>query len=407
MAGFKNTARQLGDTALTLITLILTLNFTTLRRLMRVNSLFDADRIVANFSDMRGMFFNVSLPVHSANPLELPDNPCAMPDSFEFRGTVSSFADWQANRSVTAMVVLKDGTVAYEEYFAGTSAEDLRISWSVAKSFLSAAFGIAVDKGLVKSLDEQVTDHVPTLIGTPYDGSTIRDVLNMASGVAFNEDYLDYNSDINRMGRVLALGQSMDTFACSLKAKARPAGSARRYVSIDTHVVGMVLTAIAKRPAADFLADEVLRPMGLEADPYYLTDANGVAFVLGGLNLCTRDYARFGLMFAQDGRLNDVQIIPRDWVRQSTSSNGLPPSEDVPMDEAALGYGFQWWLPPNAVKGEFFALGIYGQYIYVNQPLQTVIALNSADRDFKDGEGRVTLENLAMFRAIAAEMADA
>ena len=405
MAGIKNTAIQVGDTALTLAKLVLTLNFVKLRRLLKVNTLFDEANIVGNFSGMRELFFNAPMAVRSDTPSSLPASPRNMPAEFVFRGKTTAFADWLEQRKVTAMVVLKNGELAHEDYFRDTSPKDLRISWSMAKSFLSACFGIAVGEGLLNSLDEPVTNHVPRLKNTTYDGCPVRDVLNMASGVDFNEDYLDYNSDINRMGRALALGRSMDDFAGSLKHRARAPGTRRKYVSIDTHVVGMVLRAITGRSAADYMAEKLLTPMRLEADPYYLTDGLGVDFVLGGLNLCTRDYARFGLLFAQGGRLNNEQIVPADWVKQSTTSNGLPPAEDIAPDEAALGYGFQWWLPPQATKGEFFALGIYGQYIYVNQTLKTVVAINSADRDFKEGDGRVTLENLAMFRAIVAKMA--
>ncbi len=384
---------------------LLAFNWSKLQRLMRVNSLFTAEKIVGNFSDMRGMFFNTEMPVKSANPTPLPNNPRAMPASFTFRDDTQSFADWQTARSQTAMVVLKDGQIAYEAYFKGTDETHRRISWSMAKSFLSAAFGVAVADGLIPSLDAPVTDYVPTLTGSAYDGATIRNVLNMASGVKFNEDYLDFNSDINKMGRVLALGKSMDGFAEGLSEKARPPGSRRQYVSIDTHVLGMVLRAATGKPVPEYLAQTILKPLGLEADAYYLTDGYGTAFVLGGLNMRTRDYARFGLLMAQNGQLDGKQIVPADWVAQSTANSAPEPSEmDEGTDNGTLGYGFQWWLPPNATAGEFFAIGVYGQYIYVNQPKNVVIAINGADRNFRDDDGRITVTNIAMFREIVKSL---
>ena len=163
----------------------------------------------------------------------------------------------------------------------------------------------------------------------------------------------------------------------------------------------MVLRKITGQPVADYMAKKLLKPMGLEADPYYLTDGLGTAFVLGGLNLRTRDYARFGLMAAQDGWLNGQQIVPKDWMRRSTQDNAPVPAPIISPDERVLGYGYQWWLPQDAQEGEFFAVGIYGQYIYVNRPQKTVIAVNAADRDFKDGDGRILLENMELFRKIA------
>jgi len=219
--------------------------------------------------------------------------------------------------------------------------------------------------------------------------------------IQFNEDYLDFHSDINRMGRVLALGGSMDAFAASLTIRAWEPGSLRRYVSIDTHVLGMVLRRITSVPVSTYMTDHLLRPLGIEADPYYLTDGLGTDFVLGGLNMRTRDYARFGLLFANNGRLNGRQIVPADWVAQSTA-NSAPVTAPVVLDyDATLGYGFQWWLHPEATEGEFFALGIYGQMIYVNQPLKTVIAVNQADLKFRENLER----NLTVMRKITETLA--
>ncbi len=223
-------------------------------------------------------------------------------------------------------------------------------------------------------------------------GVSIRSVLNMASGVQFNEDYLDFNSDINQMGRVLALGQSMDTFAAAITARAAPAGTEWRYVSIDTHVLGMVIRGATGREIPDLVSEKIVAPLGLEAEPYYVTDGLGEAFVLGGLNLRTRDYARFGQLFLQDGAANGLQIVPADWVTASTR----------PTAPGGVGYGYQWWIPEDATEGEFMAKGVYGQYIYINRPAGVVIAVNSADRAFtQDG---VEIVNITTFRAIAADL---
>jgi len=401
MDGFRNKiATALGGIWI-IASLLLRLRFGTLRRLMRVNSLFTAPRIVGNFSNMRDMFFHLDMTAASHPASILPQAPASLPDSYSFEGNSQTLNAWKAERAVTAIVVLKNGAITHEEYLSGSHAKDRRISWSMSKSLLSASFGIALADGLLTGLDDPVTDYVPALKGSAYDGVTLRHIMNMASGVAFNEDYLDYHSDINRMGRLLALGGSMDDFAAGLKARDWQPGRFRRYVSIDTHVLGMVLRRITGETIPAYMTRKLLKPLGIEVDPYYLTDSTGTAFVLGGLNMCTRDYARFGLLFANAGALNGRQIVPADWVAQSTANTAPMPAPTLTKYDAMLGYGFQWWVPPDPMPGEFFALGIYGQYIYVNRPLETAIALNGADRNFKEGAGRITHLNLAVLRTIA------
>ena len=357
-----------------------------IKRLMAVNSLFSEEHILTNFSHMDAMFFSTPLDVPDASASKLPTEPRAMPNGLD---------KWVTDRSVTAVVVLKDGSIAHESYYQDTSPEDLRISWSVAKSFLSALMGIVVEEGDIASIDDPVTKYAPNLVGTAYDGASIRNVLNMASGVSFNEDYLDFNSDINKMGRVLAMGGSMDKFTASLEGRDRAAGEAWQYVSIDTHVIGMVIRGATGRNISELMVENLLTPLGLEADAHYLTDGNGVAFVLGGLNLRTRDYARLGQMFLQGGMYNGKQIVPADWVAQST----LP---TAPTATGAVQYGYQWWMPADAADGEYFARGVYGQYIYIDSASQVVIAANSVDRLFKEPGSYE--QNLAMFREIAAEL---
>ncbi len=354
-------------------------------RLLAVNSLFSEEKIVGNFSDMAGAFLTTPVDRGTGPVTQLPaGNSINMPEQT---------AQWVKDRSVTAMVVLKDGKMVHESYYLGTQPEDLRISWSVAKSYLSALMGVILDEGAIASIEDPVVKYAPSLRGGAYDGARIRDVLQMSSGITFNEDYLDYDSDINRMGRVIALGSSMDGFAQGLSARFQPPGTGWKYVSIDTHVIGMVIRGATGRNIADLLSEKVIAPMGLEAAPLYITDGYETAFVLGGLNLRTRDYARFGQMFLQQGQWNGQQIVPADWVAASTiASARTQPGE--------TGYGYQWWMPKDARTGEYFARGIYGQYIYVDEQSQTVIAINSADRKFRE-EG-VNDENIAMFRAIAA-----
>ena len=356
-------------------------------RLLAVNSLFAAEKIVMNFSNMDTAFLTTPVSRGSGDVSPLP-----VGDEL----TLSSEAEaWMKTRSVTSLLVMQGGKIRYEGYFLGTAPDDRRISWSVAKSYLSALLGVLVEEGAIASLDDPVTKYAPLLKGSAYDGASIRNVLNMASGVIFDEDYLDYDSDINRMGRVLALGGALDDFAASLSESFVSPGETWQYVSIDTHVIGMVIRGATGRDVAGLLSQKIIEPLGLEQDGYYVTDGEGVGFVLGGLNFITRDFARFGQMILQNGEYDGKQVVPADWIARSTVAS-------APTAPGETGYGYQWWMAADAQEGEFFGRGIYGQYLYFDQPRGVLITTTGADRQFR--EPGVNRTNLEMFRKIALSL---
>ncbi|MDU8926022.1 serine hydrolase [Alisedimentitalea sp. MJ-SS2] len=352
-------------------------------RLMAVNSLFSEELIVDNFSNMNRMFLTLPMTRGPGPVSPLPQGPdITLPEGAD---------QWIKDRAVTALIVMKNGQLRHESYYLGTAPEDRRISWSVAKSFLSALFGVVLSEGAIASINDPVTKYAASLKGTAYDTATIQDVLQMESGITFNEDYLDFWSDINKMGRVIALGTSMDGFTEALTDADAPPGERMQYVSIDTHVIGMVIRGATGRRIADLMQEKILDPMGFEEDPYYISDGYETAFVLGGLNLRTRDYARFGQMVMQNGMWQGKQVVPADWLAVST----------VPSAKTAQGkrnYGYQWWMAPEPREGEFYARGIYGQYIYFDRTRGVVIAANGADRGFREPGAHDS--NIAMFRRI-------
>ncbi len=358
-------------------------------RLLVVNSLFDAENIVHNFSNMGDAFLTAPVPRGNGPVSDLRRGATVQ--------LPASVPVWLAQRNVTSLLVMKDGEIVFEEYYLDTAADDRRISWSIAKSYISALFGIVLAEGAIASLDDPVTKYAPALAGGAYDGATIRDVLQMSSGVVFDEDYLDYNSDINKMGRILALGGSMDGYAAGLTETFTDPGTDWKYVSIDTHVVGMVIRGATGRTIPDLLSEKILSRLGMEQDAYYVTDGDGVAFVLGGLNITTRDYARFAQMIEQNGQWNGEQIVPADWIAESTAPSAK-------TDPGRIKYGYQWWIPADADPGVFMGRGIYGQYIYIDQGRDVVIATTAADRQFR--EPGVSAQNHAIFAEIAASLED-
>ncbi|MEM8850830.1 MAG: serine hydrolase [Pseudomonadota bacterium] len=350
-------------------------------RLRAVNTLFAPERIVGNFTSMGDLFH--STPLTNGPGRALPDGASmTLPPGTE---------RWIADRTITGLVVLRDGAVVHESYHQGTTPEDQRISWSVGKSVLSLLTGILIDEGAL-TLTDPVTQHAPLLIGGAYDGATLEDVLQMESGVLFDEDYAAFDSDINRMGRVLALGGTLDGFTADLDDNWAMPGEAMRYVSMDTHVIGMVLRGVTGRSIPDLMAEKLAGPMGL-GPAHYLTDETGVAFVLGGLNMATRDFAKVGQLVLDGGRVGDRQIVPEAWIEASTV-----PSATTAPDR--MRYGYQWWMPVDMRPGEVMAQGVYGQFVYVDRSRNVVVAMNAADRGFNSAT--IRNGNVAMFREIAA-----
>ena len=399
----KRAVKVLGLVILPVIILLgalAALNRGTISRALVLQNGLDADRIVETFSNMDTAFLSRPLSVPIRDDLRGTSAP--LPETVTVDGRDINVADLLQELDTTALVILRDGKIIHESYYRGTGPDDLRISWSVAKSFMSGLYGNALESGAIRSLDDLAVDYVPELQGTAYETATLRNILNMSSGVAFNEDYRDRQSDIQRMARTIALGGSLDDYTAGLAAQAFEPGSRWQYVSMDTHVAAWALRN-ATGESLHTLFEQTYGPLGFRRQPYYLTDGEGVAFALGGLNMTTRDYAKFGQLFLQEGNWKGEQRIPADWVRQSTrhSAPGLT--------SRGVGYGYQWWVPMPE-QGDVFAVGIYGQYVYVDPKTNIVIAKNAADREFtQDTEFGVhsMSANIALFRGLSAALGNA
>lgn len=382
---------------LIVIGLLLMWRWEDVKRLQTVNTMFDADKIVSNFSHMDRAFLTHDLSVQSGQPW--PEALTPIPETVMIAGTERNLDTVLEELDTTALVIIRDGLLIHEDYRRGTTVDDRRISWSVAKSFMSGLYGNALESGAIQSLDDEVTTYVPDLKGTAYEGASLRNILNMSSGIRYNENYLDQSSDINKMGRTIALGGSLDAYTTTLKTRQFEPGSDWQYVSMDTHVAAWALRN-ATGQSLHTLWAETYGPLGFRQRPFYLVDGKDVAFALGGLNLTTRDYAKFGQLFLQRGEWKGEQLIPADWVDASTAHSAPA------LSDRGVGYGYQWWVPMPE-QGDYFAVGIYGQYIYVNPALNIVIAKNAADREFMfaDEAGTYAMnKNIEMMRSLAAQL---
>ncbi|QIR14592.1 serine hydrolase domain-containing protein [Shewanella aestuarii] len=376
--------------------ILLAFNWQNVTRLYTVITLFDKSLIVDNFSNITKAFHHQKI-TQTGVPFLFETNLKPLPDSFVYRDQVTDTEAFLTRRATTALLVIKNDKISYENYFLGTKKQDKRISWSMAKSFVSILFGMQVDAGKI-DIEKSVEFYLPELAQSGYANVKVKHVLQMSSGVKWNEDYQDFYSDINKMGRVLAIGGSLDEMTSELVNESQP-GQAFHYVSMDTHVIGMIIRKVTGKSLVELLQQDIWNNIGMQDDAFWLTDSQGAAFALGGLNVTTQDYARFGRLLLNNGQWNGQQIVSADWIKAATTAQ----ADYLQPQQGKLGYGYQIWLPPEAEDGEFFCVGVYGQYIYVNQQHNVVIVKNSADIGFQD-ELNSKLETIAFFRAIVTSL---
>lgn len=290
--------------------------------------------------------------------------------------------DYFTRQSVAGLLVIKDGKILYERYGLGNTEDSKWISFSVAKSVVSMLIGAAIHDGYIASVDEKVSDYLPRLRGSSYDQSSIGNLLQMASGVQWNEDYADPESDVAsaRWGTIELYDYLRN------KPRAAAPGEVFNYNTAETNLAGTLLRSAIGNNLSTYLSEKIWQPFGMESDASWnLTEPGGGEFGGCCINATLRDYGRIGLFALAEGRLADgTEVLPRGWMKQSTS-----PSKGYE------GYGYFWWLQGDGV---FSASGIFGQGIYIDPDKKIVIALHSA-RGAASVDADWALET-ALFKAI-------
>lgn len=400
----KKTILSLSLVALCFI-MILLLSSNKMGRLYHVLNLFDEDKIVENFRTM-DLHFPMKILNRAYNPFHYEvGQPLKLPTTFTYESNEIVSDSFLIRSKTTGLLVIKNHQIIYEKYYLGNTASKKNISWSMAKSFVATLVGIAVDEQRIASIHDTAGKYVPELVGTAYENVTIKNILQMSSGVQFNEDYDDFFSDINRWGRAFALGSSQDDFATTLKTE-RPQGVYNQYVSIDTHVLAMILTRATGESLTEYMQTKLWEPIGMEYDAYWTTDDSGTEVALCGLNATLRDFGKLGTLYLNKGQWQGKQIVSEEWINKSVSANEahLMPGKNNPSSAHELGYGYQWWIPEGN-EGEFLAQGVYNQNIYVNPSKGIVIVKLSANNKFTD-ESYLPSQwqaAVAFYRAIADE----
>lgn len=272
-----------------------------------------------------------------------------------------SFDKYLEDNKTVAFLIIKNDTVQYEKYFKGYDKESIIPSFSMAKSVTSILIGCAIDEGLIKSVDEPITNYIPELIKNGFDKVTIKHLLQMTSGIKFNESYVNPFGDAASFYYGLNLRKEIG----KMKLKTEP-GKKFEYVSGNTQLLGLVLErSIKEKTITSYLQEKIWTPLEMEYDASWSIDRkkNGLEKTFCCLNARARDFAKIGRLYKNKGNWNGKQIVSQKWVEESTK---LDTSEG-----SANYYQYQWWLPtPNE---DFMAEGILGQFVYVNPKKDLII----------------------------------
>ncbi len=339
--------------------------------------------------------FPVRVVKHGSQVLALPKAAKPLTQvKFSSGGKAYDLIDYMALNRVTALLVLKDGKIAYEDYEMGNTDKTRWMSMSIAKSITSSLMGAAIRDGHIKSIDDSVTQYVATLKGSAYDGVSIRNLLQMASGVKWDETYTDPASNRRHMleAQIAQRPGSILDLMGRLPRAAKP-GTVWNYSTGETFVAGAVVSAAVARSLSQYLSEKIWTKAGMESDAtWWLESPNGQEIGGSGLSATLRDYGRFGLFLMNGGVAGGEKILPDGWVQDAGSSKMIGGKK--------VDYGYMIWPfaaePKYVHQGAFKAYGIYGQNVYVNPRERVVIVVWSAQS--KPG-GMAVIEDADFFAA--------
>jgi CubicO group peptidase (beta-lactamase class C family) len=304
--------------------------------------------------------------------------------------------DYLAYNRVSGLLILKNGKVVLEDYELGANAETRWPSFSMAKSVSSTLVGAAMQQGLVKSLDDPITQYLTEMKGGAYEGVSIRNVLQMASGVRWDETYTDPTSDRRKLleAQLAQKPGAIIAYMNHLQRAGAP-GSIWNYSTGESFLVGALLERVTHKPLATYLSETLWAPLGMEKDATWWTESpGGVGLSGSGLGATLRDYARFGSFVLDDGMLDGKRIVPEGWFREAGRAHVIGGKK--------VDYGYFWWSIPEddpIHQGAFQAIGIFGQHMYVNPTAKLLIVVLSARP--KPDSSSYPVSDTAFFLAVA------
>ncbi len=276
--------------------------------------------------------------------------------------------DYMAGQRSAALLVLHDGKLRLERYGLDFDSSGRWTSFSVAKSITSTLVGAAIRDGYIKSMDEKVSDYIPQMKGSAYDDVSIRQLLTMTSGVKWNEDYADPNSDVAKFNNHKP-EEGVDALVSYLRKLPRevPAGTRWLYSTGETNLVGILLNQATKKPVAAYLSEKIWIPAGMQQQATWILSKTGQEISGCCIQAASRDFARFGQFILNGAAVNGKSIVPDGWLTEATTAR-------TSIGKPDRGYGYLWW---TYADGSFTARGIFGQGIFIDPKRKLVIASNS------------------------------
>jgi len=348
-------------------------------------SMLDNNVSALAFREMDQLFTTRSV-ARSGPVWELPRTDHAMDFSYSWQGSSYSAEDFLERTYTNALLVMKNGRIVTEIYRNNSTPQSRFIGWSMTKSITSVLIGCAMEDGYIDSLDTAISHYLPELIGGGYEDVSIRHVMQMRSGVDYEERYDFANPGIAASNHISSLVKNNSRFTDVAKTLTRlnQPGEVFQYKTIDTAVLGWLIERKTGMSTAAYTERCLWEPLGAEADGFYIMDGppgTGREFSGAGFNATLRDYARVGQMVLNGGVANGQRIVSEDWIKLSTQPSGGE-------DQRRGGYGYQWWTMGNSEA--FSAIGLQGQYIYIDPDTETVIVKLSyfppGDNSAQDGE---------------------
>lgn len=364
--------------------------------------MLDADVNALTFHEMDQIFDTSRVP-DGPKVWKLPRAEVKPDFTYQFDGKTYTAEDGLERTYTNALLIIKHGTIVTEVYRNKTNASTHFISFSMAKSITSILIGDAIADHHIHSIDDQITRYVPELKGTGYDGVTIREALRMRSGVDYDERYDFSHPSLAAAMFEDSLVESKIRFAtfARIVGRAYPPGEHFNYSTLETAVLGWVLQRATGESISRYMEERLWKPAGMESYGFWILDgapANGHGpdeapreFNGAGFNAVLRDYGRLGLLMLRNGRGPDgSQVIPSGWVHESTDARDTQPLEPG----MPLGYQYQWWT--IAGTDAYTAIGLQGQFIFVDPDTDTVVVKLSY---FPPGNTDASRESIAFLEA--------
>jgi CubicO group peptidase (beta-lactamase class C family) len=351
---------------------------------------------VGSFSHLDEILPHYSL-AKSPTPLPLPKASSPPAIAYRFGGQDYTLDDFLNHQRITGFLLIKDGEILAERYQYGRTENDRFVSHSMAKSIVSLAIGFALAENKIASLDDTVARYEPKLAGNVYGETTIRNLLRMASGVAYNEVY-DGNDDAARFGRMRNRQGSIAALR-AFDGRETEQGTRFHYASNQTVVLTVLLRAVTGMTLSEYLTPRLWQPMGAEAAASWIRTPDGTEIGAGSFNATLRDYGRLGMLLANDGAVGGRQIVPKDYLLDATDWHRQPEAFMPKKATPFFGYGYQFWLFPGE-KRRFALLGVYGQSIFVDPELKLVMVITAAARNASVGKEPFARERNALWRGV-------